>query len=138
MLDVHGIRFCNCNVLKKKGTKFQLLWYLMAINNRFLPRTSHIRYDFDDFSLFDWRGTKYYTTGSAVKWQNFTLPHFFSLPLFRSVSAFYFTLAATFNFLRPCKFVVSENLVVIVTAVRELAWHDVNIEISYAPIHKAG
>jgi len=32
---------------------------------------------------------------------------------------------------------VSENLVVIVTAVRELAWHDVNIEISYAPVHKA-
>jgi len=89
--------------------------------------------------LFIWLkgNTKYYPTGSAVKWRNFTLPYFFSPLLFRSVSEFYFTLAATFNFLCPRKFVVSENLVVIVIVVRELAWHDVNIEISYAPIHKA-
>lgn len=47
-------------------------------------------------------------------WGNFTL---FTPLLFRSASQFYFTFAATFNFLRTCEFVVSENLVaVVVTA----------------------
>lgn len=67
----------------------------------------------------------------------------FSTSFLLGVLEFYFTLAATFNFLRPRKFIVSENLVaVVVTAApptrsRELAWHGVNIEIFYAPIHKA-